>query len=216
MTASATRREARLVPIDTPDRGLPDARRRRQTLEHLVADKALIDAAQSFGESLEHALQSADDLGDVVQQAPTVELSDVMSDSLDAKSALAFGIDLQSQLSRNAALQLEDCQIIRRSPDRDSPFGRPHGAWTVFRPALIAEDRRDRLQVQRRSAAIDPSLENFLHTPADHKDQVPAVLHLVVGEGIAKPAALLFFKNRAQNMNRSGRSTARRPGSIAR
>ena len=110
MTASATRREARLVQIDTPDRGLPDARRRRQTLEHLVADKALIDAAQSFGESLEHALPSADHLGDVVQQAPTVELSDVMSDSLDAKSALAFGIDLQSQL---AAMQLCSLKTVR-------------------------------------------------------------------------------------------------------
>jgi hypothetical protein len=194
MTASATRRGRALFRSIPRTHGRRDARRQRQTLEHLVADKALIDAAQSFGESLEHALQSADDRGEVVQQAPTVELSDVISDSLDAKSALAFWNRSSKPTCRNAAMQLEDCQIIRRSLDRDLPFGRPHGAWTVFRPALIAEVRLDRVQVQRRSAAIDQSLENFLHTPADHKDQVPAVLHLVGGEGIAKPAASLFFK----------------------
>jgi len=38
-----------------------------KTLEHLVPDKALIDAAQSFHESLKHASQPTDDLREVVQ-----------------------------------------------------------------------------------------------------------------------------------------------------
>jgi hypothetical protein len=107
--------QAWFVQIDTPDHGLPDAGWERKALEHLVADKALIDAAQSFHESLKHAPQPTDDLGEVMQQAPTVELSNILSYSLNAKYALAFGIDLQRQL---AAVQLEDCQIIRRSLDR--------------------------------------------------------------------------------------------------
>ena len=132
-----------------------------------------------------------DDFGEVIQQAPAVELSNIMSNSLDAKYAFAFGIDLQSQL---AAMQLEDRQIIRRSLDRDFPFGRPHVAWAVFRPALVSEDRLYRLQVQRRSAAIDQGLEDLLHAPANHEYQISAVLHLIVGEVIAKPAAFLLLK----------------------
>src|SRR3977135_886569 len=89
-----------------------------------------------------------------------------MSDSLNAKYALAFGIDLQRQL---AAVQLEDCQIIRRSLDRDFPFGRPHVAWAVFRPAFVSEDRLYSLQVQQRSAAIDQGLEDLFHAPPTSK-----------------------------------------------
>src|SRR3984893_2455736 len=120
-----------------------------------------------------------------------MERSNIMSDSLNAKYALAFGIDLQRQL---AAVQLEDCQIIRRSLDRDFPFGRPHVAWAVFRPAFVSEDRLYSLQVQRRSAAIDQGLEDLLHAPANRKDQISAILHLVVGEVIPKPAAFLFLE----------------------
>jgi hypothetical protein len=183
--------QAWFVQFDTPDHGLPDAGWERKALEHLVADKALIDAAQSFHESLKHASQPTDDLGEVMQQAPTVELSNILSYSLNAKYALAFGIDLQRQL---AAVQLEDCQIIRRSLDRDFPFGRPHVAWAVFWPALVSKDRLYHRQVQRRSAAIDQGLEDLLHASANHKDQISAILHLVIGKVIPKPAALLFFK----------------------
>jgi hypothetical protein len=56
-----------LIQINTPDHGLPDARGQRKTLEHLVADKALIDAAQSFHETRKHVSQTTDDLGEVVQ-----------------------------------------------------------------------------------------------------------------------------------------------------
>src|SRR5271166_5843609 len=118
-------------------RGIGDERRHGRR-RHCRGCRALIDAAQSFHESLKHASQPTDDLGEVMQQAPTVELSNILSYSLNAKYALAFGIDLQRQL---AAVQLEDCQIIRRSLDRDFPFGRPHVAWAVFWPALVSKDR---------------------------------------------------------------------------
>ena len=57
-----------------------------------------------------------------------------MSNRLDAKDAFAFSIDLQSQL---AAVQLEDRQIIRRSLDRDFPFGRPLGSAVDFRTMRV-------------------------------------------------------------------------------
>jgi DNA-binding FrmR family transcriptional regulator len=59
-------------------------------LEHLVADEALVDAAQRLHEPLKHALQSADDCREVLQQTPAVELPDIMSNSLDTKYTFAF------------------------------------------------------------------------------------------------------------------------------
>src|SRR5271169_6143397 len=91
-------------------------------------------------------------------------------------------------------MQLEDRQIIRRSLDRDFPFGRLHVSWAVFRPALVSENRLYRLQVQRCPAAINQGLEHLLHAPANREDQISAVLHLIVGEVIAKSAAFLFLK----------------------
>src|SRR5271168_4267698 len=91
-------------------------------------------------------------------------------------------------------MQLEDRQIIRRSLDRDFPFGRLHVSRAVFRPALVAEDGLDCPQVQRRPAAIDQRLEHLLHAPANQENQVSAVLHLIVGEVIAKVAAFLLFE----------------------
>ena len=73
-----------------------------------------------------------------------------MDDDLDTKHALAFGINLQSQL---AAVQLEDRQIIRRFLDRYFPFGRLLFPLSVLRAALVAQDGPDRLQVQQHAAA---------------------------------------------------------------
>jgi hypothetical protein len=64
----------------------------------------------------------------------------------------------------------------------------------VFCSALVSKDRLYHRQVQRRSAAIDQGLEDLLHASANHKDQISATLHLVIGKVIPKPAALLFFK----------------------
>jgi hypothetical protein len=60
------------------------------------------------------------DLGKLLQRTPTLELLGIVDDDLDAKHALAFGIDLQSQLT---AVQLEYRQIIRRFLDRYFPLG---------------------------------------------------------------------------------------------
>jgi hypothetical protein len=82
--------QAGFVEIDPSDGGFPDSRGKQQTLEHLVADEALIDASQRLHEPLKHALQSADDCREVLQQAPAVELSDIMSNGLDTKYTFAL------------------------------------------------------------------------------------------------------------------------------
>ena len=69
-------------------------------------------------------------------------------------------------------------------------------------------------QVQEPSAAIDQGLEDLLHAPANLKDQISAILHLVVGE-VRKPRCVAVPQSRAQNTNRSGKSTAHRPDAIA-
>jgi hypothetical protein len=85
-----------------------------------------------------------------------------MGNRFDAKHALAFGMDLQGQL---ATVQLEDRQIIRRSLDRDFPFGRPLGSSAIDRAAPISEDRLDGLQVQWCTAAVNERLKHLAMCP---------------------------------------------------
>src|SRR3979490_1232739 len=114
-----------------------------------------------------------------------------MSNRLDAKEAFAFSIDLQSQL---AAVQLEDRQIIRRSLDRDFPFGRPLGSPAINRTMPVSEDRLDGLQVQGSAAAVDERLKHLFHVPAHLEDQVSTVFDLIVGILVTEPAALLLVE----------------------
>jgi hypothetical protein len=114
-----------------------------------------------------------------------------MGNRFDAKDAFAFGIDLERQL---AAVQLEDCQIIRGSLDRDFPFGRPPCALAIFWPAPVSEDGFDGLQIQWGAAAVDQRLKDLIHVPADFEDQVSTIFDLIVGVLVAEPAALLFVE----------------------
>jgi hypothetical protein len=86
-----------------------------------------------------------------------------MRHGLDAKYPLAFGIDLQRQL---AAVQPEDRQIIRRFLDRYFPLGRLSFSAAIPRSAPVTENRFDRVQIQRRPAAVDQRLEDSFHPTA--------------------------------------------------
>src|SRR3981189_216237 len=114
-----------------------------------------------------------------------------MGNGLDTKHAFAFGIDLERQL---ATVQLEDRQIIRRSLDRDFPFGRPLGSPAINRAMPVSEDRLDGLQVQCSTAAINEGLKHLVHVPAHLEDQVSTVFDLIVGVLITEPAALLLVE----------------------
>src|ERR1700731_4336837 len=100
-----------------------------------------------------------------------------MGNRFDAKHAFAFGIDLEGQL---AAVQLEDRQIIGRSPDRDFPFGRPLGSPAINRAMPVSEDRLDGLQVQCSTAAVNEGLKHLVHVPAHLEDQVSTVFDLIL------------------------------------
>src|ERR1700741_3308689 len=171
------------------DRGPPKSD--RKTFEHFISDKALIDAAQSIGKSLEYGFQSGDHLRKLVQRATTVEFCRVMGNRFDAKDAFAFGIDLEGQL---ATVQLEDRQIIHRSLDRDFPFGRAFGSPAINRAMPVSEDRFDGLQVQWGAAAVNEGLKHLVHMPAHLEDQVSTVFDLIVGILITEPAALLLVE----------------------
>src|SRR6266478_1503466 len=161
---------------DSADDVFADLRGCRQLFEQFIGDEALIDATESIGKPFQHAFQSPHHLGELLQRATAVELARVMSNRLDAKDAFAFSIDLQSQL---AAVQLEDRQIIRRSLDRDFPFGRPLGSAVDFRTMLVSEDGFDGLEIEWGTAAVDERLKHLFHVPAHLKDQVSAVLDLI-------------------------------------
>src|SRR6202022_2710053 len=49
---------ARLVEIDAADKSFADARGEREMLEHVISDKALIDAAKTIAKSLKQGFQS--------------------------------------------------------------------------------------------------------------------------------------------------------------
>src|SRR5260370_22322232 len=91
-------------------------------------------------------------------------------------------------------MQLEDRQIIGRSLDRAFPFGRPFGSAEDFRTMLVSDDGLDGLQIERSTAAVDERLKHLFHVPADRKDQVSAVLDLIVGVLITEAAALLLIE----------------------
>src|SRR2546427_6813916 len=114
-----------------------------------------------------------------------------MGNRFDAKHAFAFGIDLDGQL---AAVQLEDRQIIRRSLDRDFPFGRPLGSPAINRTMLVSEDRLDGLEIEGSTAAVDESLKHLVHLPAYREDQISAVFDLIVRVLVTEPAALLLIE----------------------
>jgi hypothetical protein len=120
-------------------------------LKCLIGDEARVDAAEGIGKSLQQGLQSAHDLGEVLQRATAAQLARVMDDDLDAKDAFAFAIDLQSQA---ATMQLEDRQIIGRSLDRDFPLCCALFSRTIFWTALASKDCLDSLQVQPRAATV--------------------------------------------------------------
>ncbi len=88
-------------------------------LQQSIGDETLIHAAQSIHESHQNGLRLHHDLRKLLQRTSTPEFLRVVDHHLNAKHALAFGINLQSQL---AAVQLEDRQIIRRFLDRYFPF----------------------------------------------------------------------------------------------
>src|SRR3954452_4954864 len=124
--------------------------------------------------------------GNLSNERPQLSFARVMGDGLEAKHAFAFGIDLQSQL---AAVQLEDRQIIRRSLDRDFPFGRPLGSAVDFWTMRASDDGLDGLQIERGPAAVYQRLKHLFHVPALLKDLVSAVLDLIALILITKPAA---------------------------
>src|SRR5215469_3615616 len=114
-----------------------------------------------------------------------------MDHDLDAKYALAFGIDLERQ---PAAVQLEDRQIVHRSLDRYFPLGALVLALAIFRPVLVAHDGLDGPYIQRHAAAVNQGLKDLFHVPADFKQQVAAVFDLIVRVLVTKPALALFIK----------------------
>ena len=135
-----------------------------------------------------------------------------MSDSLNAKYAFAFGIDFN--------VNLPQCSLKTVRSYVGLSTATSHSAARMFRGRYFGRPLSPRIvfivfRSKERSAAIDQGLKDLFHAPANLKDQISAILHLVVGEVIPKPAAFLVPRSRAQNTNRSGKSTAHRPGAIA-
>src|SRR3954454_11105054 len=129
--------------------------------------------------------------GNLSNERPQLSSVVLWANRLDAKDAFTFGVDLQGQL---ATVQLEDRQIIRRSLDRDFPFGRALGPPATFRAMPGSDDRLDGFEVQWRATAVNEGLKHLVHVPADLEDQVSTVFDLIVGVLITEPAALLLVE----------------------
>ena len=146
----------------------------------------------AFHGSLQNALRVRNDLRKFLQRTSTPEYLRIVDHRLDAKYALAFGINLQSQL---AAVQLEDRQIIRRSLDRDFPFSRFLFPLAIFRTALVAQYCFDCFQVQQHAAAVNQRLKGLgPYARRFRKSGCDSELHLVVRVLVMKPAPLLLLQ----------------------
>jgi hypothetical protein len=108
-------------------------------------------------ESLQDALQLRNDAGKFLHRPSAIQFLDMVRQGLNAKHPFALGIDLPRQL---AAMQPEDRQILRRFLDRHFPLGRLSLSASIPRPTPVTEDRLDRIQIQRRPAAVDQRLQN--------------------------------------------------------
>jgi hypothetical protein len=140
---------------------------------------------------LQRTLEGGDEAVEILQRASATQFPGIVGHGLEAKYALAFGIDLQSQ---PAAVQLEDRQIIHRSLDRDFPLGALILALTIFGPVLVADNGLDGFYVEWHAAAVDQRLKYLLHLSADFEQQIEAVLDLIARVLITAPAALLFLE----------------------
>src|SRR5207248_10583371 len=66
-------------------------------------------------------------------------------------------------------LATEDRQIIRRSLDRDFPFGRALGPPATFRAMPGSEDRLDGFEVQWRATAVNEGVKHLSRCPPTSK-----------------------------------------------
>ena len=64
----------------------------------------------------------------------------------------------------------------------------------VFWPTAVSQNRLDRFQVQQHTTAVNQRLKHLVHVPPDFEHQIAAVLHLVVGVLVMKPASLLLVQ----------------------
>src|SRR6266478_4270018 len=136
--------------------------------------------------------QRRGDQGEAEKQPNLRACPEIIESTFDrVKYWFTTDIDLEGQL---ATVQLEDRQIIRRSLDRDFPFGRPLGSPAINRAMPVSEDRLDGLQIQGSAAAISEGLKHLVHAHAHLEDQVSTVFDLIVGVLVTEPAALLLVE----------------------
>jgi hypothetical protein len=87
------------LEIDPIESGFADPRWGRELFQQAIGDEALIDATQDIHKALQDVLGFQRDPGKLLQRAPTLQRLGIVHDHLDAKRALAFGVDLRSQLA---------------------------------------------------------------------------------------------------------------------
>ena len=111
-----------------------------------------------------------------------------MEDDLDAKHALAFGINLESQLGLSIVRSYVGFSTAT-SHWADLLLG-----WRYLGRRLVTQDGFDRFEVQRHATAVNQGLKNLVHVPADLEIKVAAILHLIDGVLETKSAALLLLQ----------------------
>jgi len=114
-----------------------------------------------------------------------------------------------------AIVHFEDDEIIRRCLDYDSPSGGIAFAFVGMGPVLVAKDRLDPVEVQRRSRPVNQRLEYLLHAMAEMKQQVPAVLPTDRQNTGNERHFVSAHRGRGQNIDRQYKSSVRITGVAA-
>jgi hypothetical protein len=112
-TPSRTAADPGLVEIDAPDPHPAHLTGGRELLQQLCVHEGGVHRVKDLDEALHHPPELGDDLGELVQSRPAWELPGVVDQRLDAKDALAFGIDLQRSAPEVLSRDTNVCAVWR-------------------------------------------------------------------------------------------------------
>lgn len=164
-----------LVDIHASEAGLSDLGRLVPILQTMIREGSHIHAAQGIQEAVQDFLQPPDNLGELGQRAPAVQLFRVVNDDLDAQDAFAFGIHLGGDLPE---VYLEDRQVILRSLDHDFAtrfFFVLAATWTFFG----SKDRLQGFDLQQTAGSVNGSLKDLFQLTAAPEQEITTVFFLV-------------------------------------
>ena len=189
-------------PIDIYSSNLDGSNLRGQVpfLQHSVINKGNIYPVKNGKESLQDFFERFADLRKTIDPFSTAQLLGIVDDNFNSENPFAFAIHLDRHFPK---MDFEDRQIIDRSLDRDLESRQMLLAMMAERPALVAKNCSDRLDVQGGSGPVNQAMENLIQGTPPGKEQITAIFYLIDRIMVIKPTC--FLLQTIQGKRKTGR-----------